>query len=258
MSISSKIFASTKQKLEAKGSSRPDMALADYRMLDDSHADILVAYSTSIPTVKEMANFVMAKFEGKAFPLVESARCYEEIKCVGMTVIPPQITRAKEDSSKLMKITASTFLDTVDKSEWKMEKNPTTGVSYLARALVENFESIIRAKKQRIGSNLSVTASCNFNKITASYLSANEDDYVKFFDGVMRVGTVKSVEPDGNTVKIMDDEGEVFVVDRTCITEVIRKDDDEMQKITENMESFYEHIFPESFVKDLFKHGPKV
>lgn len=260
MSISTKIFANTKSILAKNGNIRSDFAVADYRMIDDSHADILVAFASDKPkpTLKEISSFVLAKFEGKVFPLLETARCYDECKCIGVTCTPPEIKRSADDKDSMMKITASTFMDCKDNSEWKLSKNPTTGVSYLARALVENFEDIIAARKARLGSTMSVTASTNFCKVEASYLSANEDDYVKFFDGMMRVGTVRSVEPDGKTVKIMDDEGEVFVVDRRAITEIIRKDPAELEEIQNNMENFYSSIWGKDYTKKLFDKGPTV
>lgn len=258
MSIASKIFANTKKVLEQKGNVRSDLALSDYRMIDDSHANILIAYVNEIPTVKEISNFVMAKFDGKVFPVIETACNYDACKCVGVTCTPPTIKRSLDDKNAMMKVTASTFLDINDKSEWKVEKNPTTGVSYLARALVENFEEILSARKARLGSSMAVTASAKFDKVTACYLSANEDDYVKFYDGMMRVGTVKSVEPDGKTVKIMDDDGEVYVVDKTSIIEIIRKDPNEVEEIKKNMENFYADIWGEKYAKKLLKDGPVV
>lgn len=258
MSISSKIFANTKKVLEQNGNIRQDLAVSDYRMIDGSHADILVAFTGNIPTVKEISNFVVAKYEGKVFPLLETARCYEEGNCVGIVCTPPTIKRSMDDKDSMMRVTASTFLDVNDKSEWKVEKNPSTGVSYLARALVENFEDIIKARKARLGSSMAVTASAKFTKVEASYLSANEDDYVKFFDGMMRVGTVRSVEPDGKTIKIMDDDGELFVVDRSSVIEIIRKDPNEVEEMQKNMESFYDQIFGKEYTKKLFSKGPIV
>lgn len=258
MSISTKIFANTKKVLAQKGNIRQDLAISDYKMLDDSHANILIAYTEEIPTVREISNFVVAKYEGKVFPLLETACNYGECKCVSITCTPPTIKRSLDDKSSMMKITASTFLDVKDKSEWKVEKNPSTGVSYLARALVEDFEKIISARKARIGSSMAVTASAKFNVVEASYLSANEDDYVKFFDGMMRVGTVRSVEPDGKTIKIMDDDGELFVVDRSSIIEIIRKDPDEVEKMNNDMEGFYAEFLGKKYASELFKKGPIV
>ena len=259
MSISTKIFANAKNTLVKMGNIRPDLAASDYRMIDDGHADIIIAFTGNTPTVREISSFVLSKFEGKVFPLLETARCYDKCKCVAVTCTPPEIKRSYDDRNKMMKITASTFMDCKDNSEWKVSKEPTTGVSYLARALVENFDQIIYARIARIGSSMSVTASTNFESITAAgYLSANEDDYVKFFDGMMRVGTVRSVEPDGKTIKIMDDEGEFFVVPRTAVTEIIRKDPAEMEQIQKNMESFYGDIWGKPFTEKLFKKGPTV
>lgn len=258
MSIGTKIIANTKKILEKKGNVRQDLAVSDYKMIDNSHADILVAFTGSIPTVREISNFVLAKYDGKVFPLLETARCYDACKCVGIMCTPPTIKRSLDDKKSMMKITASTFLDINDKSEWKVEKNPSTGVSFLARALVEDFEKIISARKARLGSSMAVTASAKFEKVEASYLSANEGDYVKFYDGMMRVGTVRSVEPDGKTIKIMDDDGELFVVDKTSVTEIIRKDPNEVEEMEKNMENFYADIFGRQYAEELFKKGPLV
>ena len=105
---------------------------------------------------------------------------------------------------------------------------------------------------------MAVTASAKFDVVEASYLSANEDDYVKFFDGMMRVGTVRSVEPDGKTIKIMDDDGELFVVDRSSIIEIIRKDPDEVEKMNNDMESFYAEFLGKKYAAELFNKGPLV
>jgi len=259
MTMSTKIFASAQKTMEAKGNIRKDLAVTDYRMIDKVHANILVGFTANKPTVKELASFIVAKFEGKAFPILETASCYDACKCVGITIMPPQITRPKDDCPKMVKIHASTFIDVADNSEWSLQKNPTTGVQYLARAISEDFESIISSRKARLGSCLAVTASTNFSVVTASYLNANEDDYVKFFDdGLMRTGTIRSVEPDGKTVKIMDDNGEVFVTSRENVTQVIRKDPAETEMIKNNMEHFYEQFLPESYVSQLFSHGPFV
>lgn len=258
MDISSKILASARKTLSERGTARADLALSDYRMLDKSHADILVAYTKEIPCDKELADFVTASFKGKAYPLFETARVYEQQKVVGITVVPPQMTRSQKDSGKMMKMTASTFLDVNDNSEWNLVKNPSTGVSYLARALAEDFESIIKARKVRLGSNMSVTASANFTCVTASYLTANENDYVKFYDGTTRTGTIKEVFPDGVTLKIMDDEGTTYLIKRESVLQVIRKDPEETKKITEDMVDFYSKIWGKDFATQLLKNGPEV
>ncbi len=257
--IGSKILAASNKKLKELGSARPDLAVADYRMIDKTHADILVAFATTVPTNVEISNFITASFKGEAFPLFETARAYDAQKVVGITVVPPQITRDMHDGSKMMKITASTFLDINDSSEWNVVTNPTTGVPYLARALSEDFEGIIKARKVRMNGNSSVTASANFSTVTASYLTANEDDFVKFFDGNgMRTGTIKQVMPDGVTLKIMDDEGELYVVRRESVTQIIHKDPAEVAKIQEDMTNFYSRIWGTEFASNLMKNGPTV
>jgi len=257
--IGSKILASAQEKLKKQGSARPDLALADYRMIDATHADILVAYAKSVPNNAELSTFVTASFKGKAFPIFETARVYDLQKVVGITIVPPQITRPLADKDKMMKITASTFLDVNDSSEWGLATNASTGVQYLARSMEEDFEGIIKARKARLGSNSAVTASSNFSAVTASYLTANEDDFVKFFDGNgIRTGTIKQVMPDNNTLKIMDDEGELYVVRRESVTQIIRKDPDEVKKITDDMQEFYSKIWGPGFAADLMKNGPTV
>lgn len=253
-SISNKILASAKQKVEATGSTRADLAVADYRITaaDGSQGKILVSYSGETPTVRELVNFVMAKYEGKAFPLAETACNYGELKCVAVTCCAPELKRSVSDKSRMMKITASTFMDVADKSEWKVRTNPTTGVSYLSRALVEDFDKILASKKQNIGMN-SVTASTNFSRVTASYLQITEGDYVKFFDGTSQTGVVKSIEPSGDTCKVMSDDGEVHVISTGLISEIVRKDDGEKKRIEENMKEFYMNIWPKEFVEGLFK-----
>lgn len=250
---SSKIFASAKQQMESSCAVRADMAVADTRMLGDGCGKVLVAYTGKVPTVRELVNFVMAKYEGKVFPMAETACNYDEFSCVAVTCTAPEIKRSETDKSKMMKITASTFLDVNDKSEWTVRKNPTTGVTYLSRTLVEDFDTILASKVQTIGSNASVTASTNFNRVTAAYLQIDEGDYVKFFDGSAQTGTVKSIEPNGNTCKVMSDDGEIHVISTGLISEIVRKDEGEQKRIEESMKSFYANIWPKEFVEKLFK-----
>ena len=257
--IGSKICAGALKKMQEKGMARNDMALADFNMVDSANANLLIAYAKAVPTNEEIARFVTATFKGKAYPIMETTRAYELQKCVAVTVKAPQLTRALEDGDKMMKITAQSFLDVNDGAEWQIKTNATTGAKFLARALEEDFESIIAAHKASRATCPIVTASANFEKVEASYLMANEDDLVKFFDGNgMQCGTVKEVMPDGQSVKIVNEEGELYVVPKTSITQIIRKDPAEQQKIDQDMENFYAHIFGEQYAKELFAEGSQV
>ena len=255
--VASKIYASVAKKMQ--NCARQDMALADYRMIDGSHADVLLAYASTVPSNEDIAKFVTASFKGQAYPILETARVYDLQKVVGITLSAPQLTRSLEDSEKMMAITASSFLDVNDGAEWQVKTNATTGAKFLARALEEDFESIIAAHKASRANCPIVTANSNFQAVTASYLMANENDFVKFFSGnSMQCGTIKQVMPDGETVKIINDEGEVYVLPKTSITQIIRKDPEEQAQITKDMEAFYSKIWGTDYASDLFKDGSQV
>lgn len=257
--IGSRICASAMQKIKETSVARNDMVIADFNMIDSANANLLIAYAKAMPTNEEIAKFVTATFKGKAYPIMETTRAYELQKAVAVTVKAPQITRALEDGASMMKITASAFLDTADGAEWQVKTNASTGAKFLARALDEDFEAIIAAHKESRGTSPLVTASTNFAAVTASYLLANDEDFVKFFDGNgLQCGTVKQVMPDGERVKILNDEGEVFVVPKTSITQIIRKDPAEQQQINKDMESFYAKIYGPEFAAELFKNGANV
>lgn len=254
--VASKICASVNQKM--KDSARQDIALADYRMLDKSHADVLLAYANAIPSLEEIAKFVTVAFKGDAYPVLETARSYKKNKVVGVTLSARQITRPLEDSSKMMAVTASTFIDVNEDAEWEVKTNATTGAKFLARALDEDFESIISAHKASRSNCPFVTALANFESVTAGFLMANENDFVKFFAGTMQCGTIKQVMPDGETVKIINEEGELYVVPKTSILQIIKKDPEEQQQIDKDMESFYAKIWGPAYSADLFKNGSQV
>lgn len=255
--VASKICASVAEKL--KNAARQDIALADYRMIDGSHADVLLAYASAVPSLEEISKFITVAFKGDAYPVLETARSYERNKVVGITLSARQLTRSLQDSDKMMAITASSFLDVNDGAEWKVETNATTGTKYLARALDEDFEGIISAHKASRSECPFVTADANFESVTAGFLMANENDFVKFFDGhSTQCGTIKTVSPDGETVKIINDEGEIYAVPKTSILQIIRKDPEEQQQITQDMESFYAKIWGPAYASDLFKNGSQV
>lgn len=255
--IGNKICAGAMKRIKETGI-RSDMALADFNMIDKATANVLIAYANEVPTNQEIAKFVTATFAGKAYPVMETTRAYELQKCVAVTVQAPQLTRAFEDSGKMQAITACTFVDVNDGAEWEVKTNASTGAKFLARAMDEDFESIIAAHKTARGSSPLVTASSNFQSVTASYLTANDEDFVKFFDGNgLQCGTIKQVMPDGS-VKILNDEGELFVVPKTSITQIIRKDPEEQKQITDDMEAFYSKIWGEQFSRELFKDGSQV
>lgn len=257
--IGNKICAGAMKKFKESIHARSDMALADFNMIDNSNANLLIAYAKDMPTNEDIAKFVTATFKGKAFPVMETTRAYDMQKCVAVTVTAPQITRAFEDKEKMQAITASAFIDVNDGAEWQVKTNASTGAKYLARALEEDFEGIIKAHKETRASSPLVTADTNFQKVTANYLLANQDDFVKFFDGNgMQCGTVKQVMPDGDKVKIINEEGELYVVNKTSITQIIRKDPEEQHQIDKDMESFYSRIYGPEFAAKLFKNGSQV
>lgn len=255
--VSSKICASVAEKM--RDSARQDMALADYRMLDAAHAHAIIAYKGNVPSTNEISKFVTTTFRGKAYASLETARVYANNSAIGVILSAPQITKDLKEAEKLQPVTASTFIDVNDDSEWKIVENPTTHTKYLARALTEDFEQIMAAHKRARSSCPIVTASSSYEKVTANYLLANENDLVKFFSGnSVQCGTIKQVLPGGEDVKVITDEGELFTIPRTYIVEVLRKDPAEQKQIDTDRENFYAKTWGPSYAADLFKNGSKV
>ena len=189
--------------------------------------------------------------------MFETCCAYDQNKVVGITLAAKQLSRSMEDCPKMAKITASTFIDVNDGAEWHVTTNPTTGAKYLARALDEDFESIVSAHKASRDNCAFITAETHFDKVCASYLDANENDFVKFFYGTMQCGTVKQVLPDGE-LKIVNDLGEVYVVPKTSVVQIIRKDPEEQALIKNDMINFYSNIFGKEYAEQLLKYGPTV
>lgn len=253
MGIGDRIFHKTEAKVASRGYSRSDLKLVGVKAIANDQAKVLIGFDPNKGQVssEDLIAFIAHKTEAKVVPHLETALAHQKEKVISCQVSVRRQTKHIAEAADMHKITAMSFMDTKDGSSWEVAEG-AAGKKFLRRATEDDIDSLLASRVERVG------ASVSFEAITAGYFNVEVGDSVEFFSDVLRTGAVSSLRKNGQELRIVQEDQEVFIVPLDSVVKILRKNAKAEREETKKQEDFYSQIYGENFAQDLMKFGSRV
>lgn len=241
-----RMYTQLEEKMETQLGYRGDLYSADYRIVNGSIAKFLMGYNTSLglPTLSDVASFVIKNFSGRIAPKLETARIYPDDGALSLIVGKVRPTRPYSDRTKMLAVAATLFMDEDLGDKWEVERNGDR--VFLTRIDQEDIGGILaqQMKNMQVQSSTLTFASLQDAKCVAN---AQAGDTVKFFkDNQVMEGVLVSMGPAKATIR---KGGESFVIDPVAIFEVLKVGRSTKQDVVNSLMEYYKKAYPRDYGK---------
>lgn len=239
-----RLYARLQEAMSTKLGHRGDLFVADHKAINKNAVKVLVGYNTTLgqPDMSNISKFVVACFNGKVMPCLETARIYPDNGAVALVVSKVRPTRSFEDSKRMIRIAATLYLDETIGDKWEVQKNKDR--VFLSRIDDENISDIVAQRMQGMQIKASVTS---FDRLSGakSLASVQNGDTVRFFhDNAEKEGQVVSIGPEKATIRTR---GTNVVVDPVAIFEIIRVGTKTRKDTSDTLRKYYKDAYPEGY-----------
>ena len=217
-----RMMAKLRQKSAAIGHSG-DLNIADFRLLDEDNAVLLLEYEKDLGPVngENIRNFVSRTFDGQLYAQTATAKVYPEFG--GMSVIVSRVndTRHYSEHKNMVVVVANTmFLDEDMGETWEVSSD-SEGNKCLTRVREDSIKDIIESRKNRMmvkSSHLTFA-----NALSAQIPGLMPGDEVKYYkDGQNFVGIVDAVSKNSITLTSPDGKDKATVSPEAIIELIAR------------------------------------
>lgn len=245
MSNSDRMLDALRGKLAARG--RSDIQLADFRVIDNVSASVLLEYDPEYGEVgvEDVGMAVARLFDGRVTAHFDTAERYPEVGAVKMMVGLVTATRRAEDADRMVTIVAGTrFMDQELQQVWQMEETPDG--KFLRRVNEDDISKILAARRQRLTSTPRVA----FNtEIRAGVSVLNPGDLVKCFAGGQTfIAEVQQLKPTTVVVKAGE---KLHEITKEGVFKYEKPSEITQKSIKDELRAYYSQIYPADFVNKL-------
>jgi hypothetical protein len=186
----------------AKGARRADLCLSDFRLLDNTAANVLYGFDKAfgLPRAEDLQAALVRDFDGKVVPVITTARVYPDEGVVKVIASMNMPTRRFEDHVGMIAVASTMFIDQEMCETWSVVEG-ADGNKFLQRVTEESIGDILNERKRRM--TVQASSSANFsNGVDAGVPNVGSGDKVKFYgDGQLQSGEVMEVTAQGVAIK---------------------------------------------------------
>lgn len=185
------------KKLDAKMAKqighRGDMHIGDFSGISKNAGRLLIGYDRALGPVvgSDVTAFVARQFEGRLVPMMETAKLHRPEGAVEVVVHRTVPTRRIEDSTRMLAVASTLFLDQELGDQWEV-KSHADGTKYLSRVANDNISAIVAERRRRMAIHASTVTFAN--ALSAGVPNLSKGDEIRFYaDSQLHVGKVKQV-----------------------------------------------------------------
>jgi len=137
------------EKLVAVKGHRIDMYLADFKVVSDTAADLLIPFQGKAPTVADVRDFVQTNFNNQLVPQTATMRILPDHRAVMLVAELSTGLRPTVDADRMTPITAGLYLDTATDEMWAVESSED-GKQHLKRRSNTNVAQLLKERQSRM------------------------------------------------------------------------------------------------------------
>lgn len=232
------------QKIKSEIGHRPDMYISDFRQLDKSSAQVLLAYTSDLGgiTPAQIRDFIVAEFKGQLVPKMDTTRTHDSATREALASVVIEVrapTRPVQDAEHMKIITSNLYLDSDLQESWAVESNDE-GTPYLKRMTDVNIAAILEDRKARMATTSNLA---KFENVLGAG-NPTIGSIVTFYDnGSYRNGTVVGIDNNSCRVVMDGDELNRRSIPYSSITEITAEEDGGTQK---KLQDYYTKAFGDS------------
>jgi len=246
--IAARFSDKVNRRVASTRSGRWDLKLADYKVISEKEARIMVAYAPEMgaPKRSQVDSWTTTSLNGHLRLSLETLRHYPDL-CVVTAVVarnerlrPFNASPQNPSVPKGMIAVASTRFMDEEKVIWEVMSNKN-GERYLSRATKDDLDEILRERQTR-----ERTASIHHrlrlaDLVTAGIHNLEPGDKVRFsYEGILQQGEVSKVGKDNVTIKA---NGTSVTVDRLAVVDVYEKSPKSQAEQDKFLKDFFERAY---------------
>lgn len=228
---------------------RADLAIADWRILDNDSAKALFSYDNRFgnPSMQDVMAAVARNLDGQFSAIQGSARIHEKAGAVSVVVARSTETLPATAAAGMMALGGTQFMNQEIGDIWKMETGDD-GVRFMRRVSKDDIGQILAARKQRMGSASPVRAFFG-EHVSASVAICNPGDEVQFWaDQKLRTGIVSAV---GGMAVSIKSEGQQYDVQREAVLAFVKMGPQSEQVVRDQLREQFNQYLPPEYVDTL-------